>query len=162
MEFKVIDITTIENELATVDQCQHNFPKALDFPFPDLYRKWVTQIKTVEISADFVLYSAVAAVNENKDSDFKEYWIFAGTGQGDCWLLDQAGMVFFCDHDIEECLPMHISFEQSLQMAFLLRQLEEYLDNEGEVTSTMQIAIEECLNELHPDLSQNYPFSLYS
>ncbi|MDR2221495.1 MAG: SMI1/KNR4 family protein [Flavobacteriaceae bacterium] len=158
MNIKIIDITNIENALATVEKSQHNFPKALDFPFPDLYRKWVTQIKTVEITADFILFNAVAAVNENKDFDFKEYWIFAGTGQGDCWLLDKYGMVLFYCHDTEECLPMHISFEQSLQMAFLLRQLEEYLDQEEEITPTIKATIEQCLNELHPDLSSNYPF----
>lgn len=36
MKFKVIDIATIENELTTVKKSQHNFPKALNFPFPEL------------------------------------------------------------------------------------------------------------------------------
>lgn len=57
-----------------------NFSKAIDFPFPENYKNIVTRIKTIEISADCILYNSDEAVNETNEFESDDYWCFAGTG----------------------------------------------------------------------------------
>jgi hypothetical protein len=69
-------------------------------------------------------------VQGTSDSEISEWWIFGADGQGDLWLFDTQGKVFFYDHD-KECMCeenfkcMEIDFLQWLQLAFLFRQYEK-------------------------------------
>jgi hypothetical protein len=65
------------------------------FSFDTLYLEIVTQIKTTEILAEFILFDSVQSFNETKEfskSDYwaqesaasrvDKYWFFAQNGQG--------------------------------------------------------------------------------
>lgn len=158
MQLKLNKYQDIENELLKAKTAVQNFPTTLDFPFPENYKNIVTQIKTAEISADCILYNSVEAVNETNEFESDDYWCFAGTGQGDRWLFDKAGMVFYYDHDYDEGFDaMEITFEQWLQMADLSKQLDDYIENET-MTATIRNEFHNLLKQIHPNLSEKYPF----
>ncbi|WP_164108382.1 MULTISPECIES: hypothetical protein [Sphingobacterium] len=66
MQFVIKKDITIDKEITIQEFSVQNFPKSVDFPFPERHRSMVTQIKTIEISGDSILYSSVEAVNESK------------------------------------------------------------------------------------------------
>lgn len=159
--FHILTTMEIETVFSESESCVQNFPKTLQFPFPEKYRKWVTQFKTIEISGDFILFNSVEAVNENREFATEEFWVFAGTGQGDRWLFDKKGMVFFYDHDYDEGFePMGINFEQSVQMAFLLRDLEEMMDDQSRTSEETKVQLNTVFNQIHHQLSEKYPFQI--
>ncbi|SKB60244.1 hypothetical protein SAMN05660841_01417 [Sphingobacterium nematocida] len=159
MEFFIKEDNAIDNEITHQKVSVQNFPKSIDFPFSDRYRKIVTQIKTIELSGDSILYNSVEAINESKQFSNVDYWCFAGTGSGDRWLFDKEGMVFHYDHDYDEDFyAMEITFAQWLQMAFLLRQLDVYIDVNEKLPKTVIKAFTDSLNKIHPQLSENYPY----
>ncbi|MGL6125861.1 hypothetical protein [Chryseobacterium artocarpi] len=159
--FKIVSIEAIEAEILKEKKNVQNFPKTFSFPFSEQYKKLITSIKTIEISSETILYNSVEAVNENKEFKTPDHWCFAGNGQGDRWFLDTHGNVLFYDHDYDEKLqPMHINFEQWLQMAFLIRQLDEYCDELDMITDSVKQNFYDTLNLIEPTLSQNYPFTI--
>ncbi|MBP2616311.1 SMI1/KNR4 family protein [Chryseobacterium jejuense] len=161
ISFKILPIEEIQVEVLKEKGNIQNFPKNIDFPFPERYKKLVTLIKTTEISSEAILYNAVEAENENKEFILPDYWCFAGNGQGDRWFLDRNGDAFFYDHDYDEKLePMNISFEQWLQMAFIVQQLDLYLDEHNEVSEPVRQKFYKALNAIHPGLSKVYPFTV--
>lgn len=161
ISFKILPIEEIQAEVLKEKRNVHNFPKTTDFPFPEHYEKLVTLIKTTEISSEAILFNAVEAVNENKEFVLLDYWCFAGNGQGDRWFLDKNGNIFFYDHDYDEKLePMNISFEQWLQMAFVVKQLDLYFDKHDEVSEPVRQKFYTALDIIHPGLSKVYPFTV--
>lgn len=139
------EIKTIEQIRTSLPRSNNKYgiPKSVSFVFQELYKDIVTGIQTTEISADYILYNMQEAYQENKefsdisywvqgtsDSEISEWWIFGADGQGDLWLFDTKGKVFFYDHD-KECMCeenfkcMEIDFSQWLQLAFLFRQYEK-------------------------------------
>lgn len=159
MHLERISYTTIKEQLLSAQGLGHNFSKDVVFPFPTSYRLLVCHIRTVILAADCILYSAVEATNESKAFHTDDYWCFGGSGQGDRWLLDVEGMVYFYDHDYDEGFqPMGISFEQWVEMAFLLKQWEDCLDS-GVEAIELELEMFELLNSIHPDLSESYPYS---
>ncbi|WP_250255182.1 SMI1/KNR4 family protein [Chryseobacterium sp. Marseille-Q3244] len=158
ISFKIRSIEEIEIEILKAKGNVQNFPKIIDFPFPEHYKKLVSVIKTTEIASEAILYNAVEAVNENKEYALSDSWCFAGNGQGDRWFLDRSGTVFFYNHDDEKSEPMNISFEEWLQMAFIVQQLDFYLDEHDEVSEPVRQNFYDTLNAIHPQLGENYPF----
>jgi len=161
ISFKTASIEAIEAEILKAKKNVQNFPKTVSFPFSEQYKKLITSIKTIEISSETILYNSIEAVNENQEFKTPDYWCFAGNGQGDRWFLDTQGNVLFYDHDYDEKLqPMQISFGQWLQMAFLIRQLDEYFDKYDKITDSIKQSFCDALNSIEPTLSQNYPFTI--
>lgn len=160
LSFKILTIEEMETEVLKEKKALQNFPKTTDFPFSELYRKLATQIKTMEIASEAILYNSGDAFNENKEFVLKEYWCFAGNGQGDRWFFDKSGNVFFYDHDYDESLEaMDINFEQWLQMAFVIKQLDDYYDEHDDISEPVKHKFYETLNVFHPKLSEKYPFT---
>lgn len=160
ISFVILTLVEIESEILKVKSPLQNFSKTILFPFSERYRNWVTQIPTSEISSETILYNSVEAVNENKEFEFTDYWCFAGNGQGDRWFLNINDQVFFYNHDYDEKLePMNINFEEWLQMAFVIRQLDVYFDEYDNISEPVQQEFYKTLNRLHPTLSDVYPFA---
>ena len=160
ISFAILTLVEIESEILKVKNPVQNFSKTILFPFSERYRNWVTQIPTAEISSETVLYNSVEAVNENKEFALTDYWCFAGNGQGDRWFLNTDDQVFFYNHDYDEKMePMNINFEEWLQMAFVIRQLDMYFDEYGNIPEPVQQEFYKTLNRLHPALSDIYPFT---
>ncbi|MBL1408288.1 hypothetical protein [Sphingobacterium faecale] len=163
MTFEIQDISTLEERILTNRSAVQNFPKSLDFPFSDWYRSIVTPIKTTIIAGDSILYNAPEAVNESKEFNTTTLWCFAGSGTGDRWLLDKDEMVFYYDHDYDEgFVPLYIMLKQWLQMSFLFRQLEDYIDSGQATTDAVITNFKNTLKKTHPDLEQNYPYLISS
>jgi hypothetical protein len=161
MTFKILTIEEIETEILKGRKDLQNFPKTVAFSFSERYKNLVTSMKTTEISSETILYNAVEAFNENKEFELTDYWCFAGNGQGDRWFMNENTEVFFYDHDYDESLvPMHISFEDWLQMAFIIRQLDRYFEEHESIPKVVKQVFYEALNSIHPELSENYPFTL--
>ncbi|MGU3374763.1 hypothetical protein [Chryseobacterium sp. M5A1_1a] len=161
ISFKILTIEEIETEVLKEKKTLQNFPTTADFPFYEPYEKLITQIKTTELSSEAILYNSVDAVNGNKEFVLKDYWCFAGNGQGDQWFLDKSGNVSFYDHDYDESLePMNINFEQWLQMAFVIKQLDDYFDEHDDIPESVKQKFYEALNLIHPKLSEKYPFAI--
>ncbi|MCS4301855.1 MULTISPECIES: SMI1/KNR4 family protein [Chryseobacterium] len=159
MSFKIRSIEEIVAEILKEKGNVQNFPKTIDFPFPEYYKKLAPLIKTTEIASEAILYNAVEAVNQNKEFILPDYWCFAGNGQGDQWFLDRNGVVFFYDHDYDEKLQsMHINFEQWLQMALIIQQLDVYFEEHNEISESVRQRFYDALNVIHTKLGENYPF----
>ncbi|WP_223599119.1 hypothetical protein [Chryseobacterium sp. GVT01B] len=160
ISFVILTLVEIESEILKVKSPLQNFSKTILFPFSERYRNWVTQIPTAEISSETILYNSVEAVNENKEFELTDYWCFAGNGQGDRWFLNINDQVFFYNHDYDEKMePMNINFEEWLQMAFVIRQLDVYFDEYDNIPEPVQQEFYKTLNRLHPTLSDVYPFA---
>lgn len=158
--FKILPLEAIEQEILKGKSDIQNFPGTVGFFFSERYKQIVTSIKTLEIASEAVLYSSVEAVNENKTFGLSEYWCFAGNGQGDRWFLDQKEQAYFYDHDDEKMQPLEINFEQWLQMAFVIQQLDRYFEEFDEVPERVQQKFYDALNAIHPTLGKNYPFAV--
>lgn len=148
-----LKIILLSNEILT-----QKSPKNIVFPFPKSYRNLVKQIKTTEISADCILYNSQESDNESKEFNTDEYWCFGGDGQGNRWLMNMEGMVYYYDHDYDESFdPMEITFEQWLQMANLCKQMDGCTENNSFKKKEKKLFID-ALNQIHPNLSENFPY----
>lgn len=173
---KISTIEEIKQNILLGKIQRRNFPKAIAFKFDDLYAEIVTQIKTIEISSECILYDSIEAVNENKeyaDADYWKmepvgyagnYWFFAQNGQGDLWLFDANNKVFFYDHNCEEFakenfVDLGIDFSKWLQYAFLNQEFDK-LYEEDRVDDKNKKDYENKLSELSELLLANYPFEI--
>lgn len=180
---KILDLTIrpleeIVEELFTTKQSIRRFPKSLDFPFGELYADVVTQIRTIEISAECILFDSVEALNNTttfSDKDYWEedyskqeiaaFWIFGENGKGDLWLFDRAKSVYFYDHDQEQMcrdnfVDLNLSFEKWLQYADLNKQLDHLYDSQSVVSEEQKAEYKVRLSELSSSLLDKYPFSI--
>jgi hypothetical protein len=165
----------IRSELLGNVTIKRNFPKTTIFKFDDLYREIVTQIRTVEISSECVLFDSVKAVNENKEyadmsywsekykeNEIRSYWFFAQNGQGDLWLFDADNKVYFYNHDLGEFgadnfTNLNIDFSKWLQFAYLNKDFDKLLV-EDKVDEIAKDEYKNGLSELSGMLLENYPF----
>jgi len=159
--FNLLTVAEMQTILEHEEHTKQNFPSVVSFPFPVLYKTLVTTIPTVTLSSEAILYGSVEASLENKTSDHPSYWIFAGNGQGDRWLMDEKGQVFFGDHDVcpMQLHPLNIDFQQWLQLAFLTQQLDNWYEGEYEIKH-IHSAFNHALNQIHPQLAEHYPFEI--
>ena len=173
--FNLISIEEAKSNLLKEKTTSVNFSKKITFQFPESYKELATQIKTAEISAECIIFNSIKSTNETKafsDLDYwqkdiesgkvKEYWFFGANGQGDSWVLNQAGNVFFYDHNSgelsdETLINLSINFDQWLQFAFLNKVLEE-IDGKGNLTPKLKEVYALKLEELSSGLAKNYPF----
>jgi hypothetical protein len=168
--FSLKSIEAIKGEL-TGENSPRNFPQSVTFPFADLYKEIVTKIKTSAISSECILYDSVYAYNitmsywnDSADTELKNYWFIGQNGQGDYWIMDRKGELYFYDHDTEEAAKnnfvyLHINFGQWLQFAYLNKALDEiYFAGECNEKNKKDYAAK--LGEISKGLLGNYPFEL--
>lgn len=180
--FKLNSVEKVLEGLVRLKQ-QRNFPKIVTFPFDESYRNIVCAIKTTEISAECILYDSVESFNNTTEfrktdywkpdsqEDIDNWWIFGQNGQGDLWLFDKSGDVYFYDHDQEEMcvknfIGLGIDFAKWIQFADLNRQYERLYDDEdtyfddGSLKLPFANEYKERLKELSPELLECYPFEI--
>jgi len=171
------NIKVIEGKLLTKHNPRINFPKKITFKFPNNYEDIVTNIKTIEISAECILYNSVESVNVTKEfsnSDYwnrdfkiekiKDYWFFGANGQGDLWIMNKENRIYFYDHNKgeiseENLIDLNINFGEWLQFAFLNKQLEE-IDLNNNLTQEIKEIYKLKIRELSSKLAENYPFEI--
>lgn len=57
---KLIDTETIKSRFLTRDnKSTRNFPRKIEFEFPEDYKMLVTNVKTIEMSAECILFDSV-------------------------------------------------------------------------------------------------------
>lgn len=169
-------IKEIKTELLCDRQPVRNFPKAIDFPFDEFYFEITTQIRTIGISSECILFDSVEVVNATKifsETDYwkenytkdeiAKFWIFGQNGQGDLWLFDIVNKIYFYDHNkeemcIENFLELDLNFEKWLQLADLNKQLDDIYDTENEINEELRADYKEKLKELSSILFEKYPF----
>ena len=174
----IIPVDEIQAELLKANIQKQNFPKNIGFTFDPLYTHIVSQMKTMEISSECILYSSAEASNTTKEFSNKAYWdekvaqneidtfwFFGQNGQGDLWLFDSHNTVHFYDHDKEEMHPknflnLKLNFGQWLQLAFLVKQLDEMYDTVGKINTKTLLEFKGHLQAISRHLSENYPFRI--
>ncbi len=171
---QIKNIIKIKEELIKDFNHKQSFPKKVDFDFPEFYKQIVKQIKTAEISAECILYSATNSVdetNEFSDVDYwenkveiKKYWFIGANGQGDLWLLNKSNHIFFYDHNkgqisAEKLIDLGLIFEKWLQFAFLNKDYEEMLEK-NELNRNLKDDYLKCMNKISQKLVENYPFEI--
>jgi hypothetical protein len=153
-----------------------NFPKSIIFPFDELYKEVVTKIRTTEISSECILYNSVDSANITKaysDEDYwsknvdkdgiKNYWFVGQNGQGDYWIMDIKGKIYFYDHDneeidVEKIIDLNIDFGKWLQYAYLRKELDKiYFANK--YNAIIGKEYKEGLKKISKELFANYPFA---
>ncbi|KAF2507267.1 SMI1/KNR4 family protein [Flavobacterium foetidum] len=175
--FTILSIRNIKEKLLTNKQSIRNFPKSVSFPFPELYKDIVTQIKTIEISSECIVFDSVKSFNETKEFSNPDYWsentketiesfwFFAQNGQGDFWLFDNKNKVYFYDHNQEEMsiqnfTDLGLNFEKWLQFAYLNKQPDEVYETEDEITEVLKAAYKQRLEEISGLLLEKHPFEI--
>lgn len=175
--FTILSIQNIKEKLLINKQSIRNFPKLVSFPFAELYRDIVTQIKTVEISSECILFDSVESYNETKEFSNPDYWsenrketienfwFFAQNGQGDYWLFDAKNKVYFYDHNQEEMSTQNftdlgLNFEKWLQFAYLNKQLDEIYETEDEINEELKTEYKQRLEEISVLLLEKHPFEI--
>lgn len=168
----------IKSELLFDRQAIRNFPKSLIFPFDKLYKEITTQIRTVKISSECILFDSVEASNETKSFSDRDYWpenytneeisniwVFGQNGQGDLWLFDIENKIYFYDHNRgqmrnENFIDLDLSFEKWLQFADLNAQFDDIYDTVDEIDDEQKAEYKKKLAELSDSLLANYPFEI--
>ena len=92
-----------------------------------------------------------------------EVSFFADAGQGDLWLMHlRRGTMYFFDHGAWETplTELAIDFLGFLQLADLMAQWEDFLDEEPSDTSQAEEHLRNAMRELAPGLPETYPFAL--
>lgn len=94
----------------------------------------------------------------------EEYLAIADDGQGDLWLMHlRRGTMYFFDHHGAWESPLTelaIDFWGFLQLADLMAQWEDFLDEEPSDTSQAEEHLRNAMRELAPGLPETYPFAL--
>ena len=93
----------------------------------------------------------------------EEYLAIADDGQGDLWLMHlRRGAMYFFDHGAWETplTELAIDFWGFLQLADLMAQWEDFLDEEPSDTSQAEEHLRNAMRELAPGLPETYPFAL--
>ena len=93
----------------------------------------------------------------------EEYLAIADDGQGDLWLMHlRRGTMYFFDHGAWETplTELAIDFWGFLQLADLMAQWEDFLDEEPSDTSQAEEHLRNAMRELAPGLHETYPFAL--
>ena len=180
---KINSTVEIIQKLDLIKQ-QRNFPKTETFPFDKLYKDTVSKIDTTELSSECILYSSIEAHRDttefrkpdywnelSKQEEIENWWIFGEDGQGDLWLFDRSGEVYFYDHDQEEmCVEnfvrLGIDFAKWIQFADLNKQFDEIYNNEENYfnNSLLKLSLtneyKDRLREISSALIENYPFEI--
>jgi hypothetical protein len=173
--FTIKSLEEIKKEIIWENIQTVNFPKSINFPFGGLYKEIVAKIKTTEISSECILYDSVDSVNMTKaysDEDYwsknidkdgiKNYWFIGQNGQGDYWIMDINGKIYFYDHnneeiDVEKIINLNIDFGKWLQYAYLNKELDKiYFENM--YTEEIGKEYKEGLKKISTELFENYPF----
>lgn len=175
--FDLIEIEALKNILLEDKNSRLNFPKKISFPFPEVYKNLVTQIRTTEISSECILFGSVESINQSNEfykvdywsrgfeiEKIKNYWFFGANGQGDLWILHRKNKVFFYDHNCDaisesNLTDLNLSFEKWLQFAFLNKQLES-VSYKKELTNDLKNVYKSKLLELSAELKNDYPFEI--
>jgi hypothetical protein len=169
--FSLKSLEAIKGELAGANSPIRNFPKSITFPFADLYQEIVTKIKSSTISSECILYDSdyaynitVSYWNDSEGAGLKNYWFIGQNGQGDYWVMDRNGEIYFYDHGADEAeknnfVCLHINFGQWLQFAYLNKALDEiYFAGKYNEKTRKDYAVK--LGEISKGLLGNYPFEL--
>lgn len=175
MEIRHIDC--IKKGIYAQEKISRNFPKSVERLFDPLYLEMVTQIRTIELSSECILFDSVEAVNTNKafhdldywnkgytSQDIREYWFFSANGQGDLWLFNDQNKVYFYDHNLavfckENFVFLDVDFSKWLQFADIQQQFEQ-LDGIDALTETIKKTYQNMLTQLSNALGHNYPFEI--
>lgn len=171
-------IEELKRELLSDRQPTRNFPKSLTFSFDILYKEITTQIRTVEISSECILFDSVEAFIETKafsdndywaenytDEEISKFWVFGQNGQGDLWLIDIENKIYFYDHNREQMcfenfIELNLSFEKWVQFADLNAQFDNIYETEDEINDKHKTEYKKKLAELSGDLLAKYPFEI--
>ena len=180
---KINSTVEIIQKLDLIKQ-QRNFPKMETFPFDKLYKDTVSKIDTTELSSECILYSSIEAHRDTtefrkpdywselcKQEEIENWWFFGQNGQGDFWLFDKCGKVYFYDHNQEEmCVEnfvnLGIDFTKWIQFADLNKQFDELYDNEENYFNNSSLKLsftneyKDRLRDISSELLQNYPFEI--
>lgn len=120
----------------------------------------------IALATDFVLLPLTEIARENATRNVPhiglttQWLLFANAGNGDAWLIRKhqtSTEVAFLDHDLGSdatAQPLGIDFEQWLQLAYLMHQLEMCM------ISLTPAEVATAVNSLHPELSKRYPYQL--
>jgi len=123
-------------------------------------------LEKIAFASNFVLLPLTEIARENAKRDApligltKHWLLFATTSNGDAWLIrkhQSSTEVAFLDHQLGRnatALPLEIDFEQWLQLAYLMHQIELCM------ISPNIVEINNAFNRLHPELSKRYPYQL--
>ncbi|MDY0830040.1 hypothetical protein SK224_12985 [Microbacterium sp. BG28] len=122
-------------------------------------REWLH----TELAGDFVFLSLPEAERETAGRDAPlaglgdTHRVFAVSGAGDAWLIDEEGHVSFLDHDRgADAVPqnMGVGFAGWLQMADVIAQFETADD------VRLAPAVRGLLNAICDGLAERFPYSL--
>jgi hypothetical protein len=138
------------------------------------YLAFISNYEGLNITPDIQLFGFDQTINANKyiAENFKDIaksqWILARTGQGDEWFLNkQTQKIVFYDHNqgeyknLNDFLELDINFSQFIQMAFLLKDLEQHLDAEIEKPQTLKHIFQQEMNIIQVDLYEKYPYQYF-
>ena len=167
--FKVIHS---ESQILNFLEKRKNVIKSLE-KLPDInstYINYIKEFKGVEITPDIILMSYEEALKENEylKENFsfiqENYWIFGVSGQGDSWLIEKkTNKILFFDHNQGEFnksnafIHLGIGFCAFIRMAFLYKDLEEFIDK-NEFNREHENQFKKELNSLSPNLYDCYPY----
>lgn len=164
-----------EQEISEILEKRKTEMKRMDkLPKLDQFYLWfLRKCEYVEITPDIKIYGYEKALIENRylDTNYLNIaqimWMIGETGQGDSWFINKEnGSIMFYDHNQGEYSPigqfvnLNISFFEFLQMAFLYKELEEYIERKNIDKNDISIFIK-VINSINNSLYELYPFKYF-
>jgi len=140
-----------------------------------VYINFISHYKAIQVNPDIDLFNYERCIKENdyiKENYlnvYENYLIIGRSGQGDEWFINRNTLkIFFYDHNKGEYTEegfsnMNITFEKFLQLAFLMRELEEKLDEDESLEDdiSFQNTFKELVNSISNNLYKNYPYNYF-
>lgn len=139
------------------------------------YVSFISKYDKFEITPDIVVFNYEEAIKANNylsreyPEIANEVWQIGCTGIGDQWFIDKESLsILFFDHDQgvytdAEFTDLNIDFKDFLQVASLVRSLEDFLDDNTDFDKEkVETEFMTALNGITPELYENYPYNYWN
>ena len=135
------------------------------------YLRFLEQYRGGEITADCCLYGYEQALEHHRylEREHPEFsrtvWPVGSAGNGDEWFFARgSNTILYYDHDAgqydaQHVEDMRISFTEFVELHFLYRELEDYLDRRGSLTDVQRQDFARSVNAIRDGLFEDYPFT---
>jgi len=136
------------------------------------YLSFISIYNGCEITPDIRIFGYEESLNTNRyiQNEYPEIaekvWLIGCTGIGDQWFLDkESHSILFYDHDQgeytdSEFTDLGIKFNDFFRMSFVLRSLEDFLDDNSSFDqSQVEKEFKVEMNKISPKLYEKYPYN---
>ena len=151
-----LEVFTLNEIVNFLDQNNNSIKENFVFPhfLSQLYLNILSKQNTQLIAIECQLLSLDDAIKINNSSPKKEEWIFATSIESEYWSFTSDNHIMYYEQIENNVIAkkIEISFDESLQLAFVLKKLD-FIQQKYLVTVSLQKALQQRLQMINPKLT---------